>query len=493
MNHLALQLSEDSFRRWADNFPGLTWLVSLIQGQPRLEYANPATSHLWEWCQQNLQAGFQQLGEIIHPDDVSQVTAAWARLLQGEQVSGEFRLLGPAGEVHWIRARAFPLDPEKSPPRLVAGFCQLTTATGKPAQPDEGALAWEARVNAALAEVSQAVIESTPPQELSRLVLGKAKELTGSDWSSVAYLDQQTRELVFPDPRGEAAANNSSPAWNRERWAFSARWARCLAERQALILNDPIQEDSQEGPLSSHHRFLCVPAIFREKLLGQVALATNYRDYEDRDLAAVERLASLFAIALERQQAEEALRESEERFRSLVEAMSDLVWETDAAGRLTYISPNVHDLLGYTSEEVLGRTFMEMMAPEEAERVGELLSPILERQNPYVYVGKTSLHKCGRPVVLESSGVPILDSRGKFLGYRGIDRNITERHRAAEALYREKEKYRTLVEESPLGVAIIGEDGTYKYVNPKFIQMFGYTLKDIPTGRDWFALAYPEP
>ncbi len=224
-----------------------------------------------------------------------------------------------------------------------------------------------------------------------------------------------------------------------------------------------------------------------------MALANSRRDYETRDLDAVERLASLFALALERQQAEEALRESEERFRSLVEAISDLVWETDTAGRLTYISPNVHDLLGYTPAEVLGKTFLELLAPEEAERVGDLLSPILEAQKPYVYVGKTSLHKCGKPVVLESSGVPILDHRGNFLGYRGIDRNITERHRAAETLYREKEKYRTLVEESPLGVAIIGEKGAYQYINPKFVQIFGYTLADIPTGRDWFQRAYPNP
>jgi PAS domain-containing protein len=89
--------------------------------------------------------------------------------------------------------------------------------------------------------------------------------------------------------------------------------------------------------------------------------------------------------------------------------------------------------------------------------VGELLSPILETRKPYVYVGKIILHKGGKRVVLESSGVPILDSRGEFLGYRGLDRDITERHRASEALYREKEKYRTLVEESPLGVAIIGK------------------------------------
>jgi GAF domain-containing protein len=89
-----------------------------------------------------------------------------------------------------------------------------------------------------------------------------------------------------------------------------------------------------------------VPAVFRDRLLGQISLSTSLRDYGSRDLDALERLAFLFAIALERQQAEESLREKEERFRSLVEAISDLVWETDTAGRLTFISPNVHDLLG---------------------------------------------------------------------------------------------------------------------------------------------------
>jgi PAS domain S-box-containing protein len=354
-------------------------------------------------------------------------------------------------------------------------------------------LAWEAEVNAALAELSRAVINSAPFEDLSRLVLAKAKEITHSEWGSVAFMDRQSRELVFPDLDGEASENSRCYRWNKDRWEWSTRWARCLAERQPLLVNEAPQHFSPEEQPGSHHRFLCVPATFRDKLLGQVALSTSRRDYEARDLDAVERLVSLFAVALERQQAEEALRESEERFRSLVEAISDLVWETDTAGRLTYISPNVHDLLGYTPEEVLGKTFLELLTPEEAERVGELLSPILETQKPYVYVGKTSLHKCGKPVVLESSGVPILDHRGDFFGYRGIDRNITERHRAAEALYREKEKYRTLVEESPLGVAIIGENGAYHYINPKFVQIFGYTLADIPTGRDWFHRAYPDP
>jgi len=72
-----------------------------------------------------------------------------------------------------------------------------------------------------------------------------------------------------------------------------------------------------------------------------------------------------------------------------------------------------------------------------------------------------------------------------------LKQEITERKQAEEKLHREKEKFRILVEESPLGVSIIGEDGRYKYINPKFIEIFGYTLEDISTGREWFAKVYP--
>jgi PAS domain S-box-containing protein len=62
-----------------------------------------------------------------------------------------------------------------------------------------------------------------------------------------------------------------------------------------------------------------------------------------------------------------------------------------------------------------------------------------------------------------------------------------------EVLRASEEKYRILVSESPLGVALIGRGGRYEYVNPKFTKMFGYTLEDIPTGREWFDKAFPDP
>ena len=74
-----------------------------------------------------------------------------------------------------------------------------------------------------------------------------------------------------------------------------------------------------------------------------------------------------------------------------------------------------------------------------------------------------------------------------------LEATAAEHKRTEEALIREKEKFRILVEESPLGVSLIGKDGQYKYINDKFIEMFGYTLEDIPTGKEWFRKAYPDP
>jgi len=74
---------------------------------------------------------------------------------------------------------------------------------------------------------------------------------------------------------------------------------------------------------------------------------------------------------------------------------------------------------------------------------------------------------------------------------RVIVNDITERKQAEEELRREKENFRILVEESPLGISLIDENGRYKYISPRFIEVFGYTLDDIPTGAEWFAKAYP--
>jgi PAS domain S-box-containing protein len=161
---------------------------------------------------------------------------------------------------------------------------------------------------------------------------------------------------------------------------------------------------------------------------------------------------SLSSTVVEAAIAKEALRASEERFRSLVETTSDWVWETDRSGAYTYASPKVRELLGYAPEEIIGKTPFDLMPPDEAQHIGAIFRDAAARQRPFERLENTARHKDGRLVVLETSGVPFLDANGRLLGYRGIDRDITERKQAEQALRESEERHRSLFENSPISL-----------------------------------------
>lgn len=132
----------------------------------------------------------------------------------------------------------------------------------------------------------------------------------------------------------------------------------------------------------------------------------------------------------DRKQAEAALQESEDRFRNLVETSSDWIWEVDANGVYTYASPQIFNILGYKPQEVLGKTPFDLMTPEEAQRVAAIFAAIAAAQQPFHCLENTNHHRDGSRVVLETSGMPILNPDGSLRGYRGVDRDITERKQA---------------------------------------------------------------
>jgi len=136
------------------------------------------------------------------------------------------------------------------------------------------------------------------------------------------------------------------------------------------------------------------------------------------------------------EESEERYRELYERFRSLVETTSDWIWEVDENAIYTYASPKVKDLLGYEPEEIIGKTPFDLMPPNEAERVRSTFQSISQSQKSFMGLENINLHKDGRLLVLETSGVPIIGENGNFRGYRGIDRDITKRKKAEEKLER---------------------------------------------------------
>lgn len=163
------------------------------------------------------------------------------------------------------------------------------------------------------------------------------------------------------------------------------------------------------------------------------------KDSLARLVPAIERSLRDADMRRARGEAESSLRESEERYRSLVETTYDWIWEVNAQGIYTYASPKSLDLLGYTPAEVVGKSPFDFMPPAEARRVRTLWEEAVGNRKTFSGLENTNIHKNGHEVVLETSGVPVIGPNGVFRGYRGMDRDITERKRL-EAQLRQAQK-----------------------------------------------------
>jgi len=128
-----------------------------------------------------------------------------------------------------------------------------------------------------------------------------------------------------------------------------------------------------------------------------------------------------------RKRAEEELRRSEARFRGFVESSTDWIWEVNTEGIYTYAGPQVEAMLGYQPEDVIGKTTFDLMPREEAERISDILKDVSKKGESIDTLETVCLHKDGRRVTLERNGVPIFGEAGEIAGYRGVDRDITDR------------------------------------------------------------------
>ncbi len=167
--------------------------------------------------------------------------------------------------------------------------------------------------------------------------------------------------------------------------------------------------------------------------------AAPIRNAEGRIVAAV----VIFDDITARKHAEQALRESEARFHDLVEVTSDMVWEVNVEGDYTYLSPRVRDLLGYEPAELVGRSTLDLIPVEDQPRFEATFRAIAAERKPIRFLENVNIRKDGRPVLLETSAVPFLAPDGSLGGYRGIDRDITQRKQAEE----ERERLKAQAEE----------------------------------------------
>lgn len=191
----------------------------------------------------------------------------------------------------------------------------------------------------------------------------------------------------------------------------------------------------------------------------------------------------------ERFRAEDALRKSELRYRSLVETSRDLIWSTDLAGRLTFVNSAARTIYGYEPEEMRGRRVTRFAAPQHARGFRAQLRRI--RQGPDRLRFETEhLRKDGRPVQLSVAVSPVYDDAGTLAGYTGTATDISAQKKVEEHLRRANMRFEALVAGMPLGYIVWSNDFRVLEWNPAAAAVFGYDAGEA-TGRPATELIVP--
>lgn len=205
--------------------------------------------------------------------------------------------------------------------------------------------------------------------------------------------------------------------------------------------------------------------MFSAKVLG----------FEDQDY-----MLSVAEDVTDRKKAEDALKESEEKFRSIFNNYPDLYYRTDMNGIITRLSPSLTRLSGWTSEELIGHSAMELYPYPEERTV--LLETLLRTGNIQNYE-ISLLHKDGRHLMTSVNGHLVYDDAGKPYAVEGTIRDITKRKQAEEALRESEELFREVLNNANDAVFLLARTpegpGRYLLVNEKAVRILGYSKEEL--------------
>jgi len=194
----------------------------------------------------------------------------------------------------------------------------------------------------------------------------------------------------------------------------------------------------------------------------------------------------------DRRRVEQALKESEEKYRNILESMSDSYFETDLRGNMTFCNPMLPRSLGYSPEEMAGMNHRMYMDPENAEIVERNLRDVYKGNIPSKVISYEVIRKDRTIVHVESSFSLIKNNDGHPIGYRGISRDITDRKRAEEKLRESEKRHRELTDFLPISIFEIDTAGSIASLNRTALETFGYNEEDYKEGMTALQFFPPE-
>jgi PAS domain S-box-containing protein len=435
-------------------------------------YYSPQWRTLMGYPQDTPGPDFRQLLALIHPDDIELVRLSLEEVFTGKlQIwQSEFRVLQAHREVwsqslgiaSWILARGQVFRNQAGElVRMSGTFSDISDRKHA-----EIALWQQLKREWLVGAMLERIRSSLNLDEVLTMAVREVREFLNcdrtlifrfnSDWSGVVAVESVTEGV-----QSILGSEISDPC-------FGNFYANLYEQGRIRAIDDVDRAELNPCHLNLLHSFgvkanLIVPVMHSDsqpylhhthRLWGLLIAqhCSSPRPWHASEVESLRQLSVQLAIAIqqctlfeqaqveitERKLAETKLRESEQRFRDVSEALGEYLWEMDAEAHYTFVTDRVKSVKGYTPQQLIGRTPLAFMPDEDIEIVHQALQQAAQTETPFK-IEHRHLKPSGEVVWEEISGIVLLDAQGRRTGFRGAGLEITERKRFQETLQQAKE------------------------------------------------------
>ncbi len=258
-------------------------------------------------------------------------------------------------------------------------------------------------------------------------------------------------ELEYPTSEGKplTVEVNTRPIWSRGKLIGLEGVSRDITERKRI-----------ENELRQAHSEL------EKRVLERTAELLSANDQLRREI-------------LDRKRSEKAVRESEKKYRNILESIEEGYYETDLAGNFVFFNDSMRRLLGYSSVELTGMNYRQCVDQKHAKDVYKTFNNVYNTGTPDKQFDWQVIKKDGLKRHIEASVALIIDNEGHRRGFRGVVRDITDRKRSEEALKEHARRNELILSTAMEGFCVMDFEGNIVEANHSASQIYGYPIEEL--------------
>jgi diguanylate cyclase (GGDEF)-like protein/PAS domain S-box-containing protein len=444
--------AESRYRTLIEQMPVHTYIQS-VEGDLPFIYISPQIEEILGYTPEERMAQSQDWDESIHPDDLERLRETDDHSnATGEPFHCEYRQRHKDGHYVWLRDDALLVHDADGKPLFWQGVISDVTqhhVTAEALQERDQLhleLLTAAERQAAelrlLDEVGTALARELEPHVIFKTVVEAIARTFGYSLVSLYLIDEG--QLVLQNVIGYERSFEMIPLWK----GVMGRVART---NQAAFVPDGSQDPDFISELEGHISEVCVPLHDGGQVVGVLNLeSVNGVPLTEADLRLMTALAVHVDSAISRARLYIEARESERRYRSVVEGVQEVIFQTDGDGRWTFLNPAWTEITGYSTEESLGLSLYDVAHQDDREWLLGQYGKLISGETPSFQVEVRIITNDGETRWLETRA-RLTDARAVTMaGISGTLTDITERKRAEEALKESQERYRHLAMHDPL-------------------------------------------